>query len=101
MIGSGISFTARLLCVICGVGPAAFFALVAVFDLQDHATLMFLLLLLVWGVGTAWVLAARATEVGGWGELQISEVLFIPFLTLVSVLGTAFMLLLWGLGHMH
>ncbi len=101
MIGARIPFTVRLLCMICGAGPVAFFALVAVFDLQFHATLMVMLLLLVWGVGTAWVLAARATEVGGWGELQISEVLFIPFLTLVSVLGTSFMLLLWGLGHMH
>ena len=58
-------------------------------------------LLIVWAVGTAWVLAGRANEVSGWGELKISEVILLPLLTLAIIVGSFFMLLIMSFAGMH
>jgi hypothetical protein len=101
-IGTRFSFPIRLLCVCGGASPVAFAGLVfGRVDFQDHVTLILVSLLLIWGVGTAWVLAARATELRGWGELQIGELVLLPLVTLFCVFGLFFMLFLWALGHMH
>jgi len=102
IIGTRMSFSARLLCVCAGGGPLVFlFVLLCRIDPQDHLNLILVLLISLWLVGTAWVLAAKANEVNGWGQIELSEALFVPLITLLTVFGLFFMLFIVALGQMH
>src|SRR5947209_6915764 len=98
-----ISFAVRLLCM-CFGGLLVFFWFVVsggIDNSNDPAWHMWAPLLIVWALGTAWVLAGKANEVNGWGELYLSEVIFISLLTLVLVVGSFFMLLVFSFAGMH
>jgi hypothetical protein len=83
-MGRRIPSYVRLLSVGIG-GPIV----VVWMELRGHDSALFIWssLLTVWVVGSGWVLAARAREGKGWGELQVNEVVFIPLLLLILVVG--------------
>ena len=93
------SFAVRLACA-CFGGPLAFLLWVAKGG-RDDPFFIWGSLLVIWAVSTAWVLAGKAHEVNGWGELKISEVIIIPLLTLTLVVGTFFMLVVASFAGMH
>jgi hypothetical protein len=101
--GPILSFAARLACA-CFGGPLVFFCLIVSggFDNSNGpAWVVWAPLLIVWVVGTVWMLAGRAHEVSGWGELKVSEVVFFPLFTLTIIVGSFFMQLMLSLAGMH
>jgi len=93
-----MSFQARFLCI-CFGGPSVFLFMAA--RGRDDVIFIWSSLLTVWAIGTAWVLAGKAKEANGWGQLEVGELIFIPLLTLVLVVGSFFMLLMLSFAGMH
>jgi hypothetical protein len=83
------------------VGPLTFAALLKRVDFIDRLAAILVSLLALSAAGTAWVLAARANQVNGWGQLNVGEVLLVLLVAFGSALGTFFILCMWALGHMH
>jgi hypothetical protein len=69
--------------------------------LLDDPAFVLVSLLAFWIAGNTWVLAARANQVNGWGELEIGEVILIPLVTLGAMFGSIFLVGVIGFGHMH
>jgi len=69
--------------------------------LLDDPAFVLVALLAFWSIGSGWVLAGRASEAGGWGELEVAELLVIPFILLGAIIGSIVVLGAVGFGHMH
>ena len=90
----------RLFCVCAG--SWVFVLYVFLFHASiERPTALVAFWLIYWLSGTAWTLSGRAHEVGGWGQLEVSEVLLVPVFTLCSIVAPFFILALVGFGHMH
>jgi hypothetical protein len=93
---------ARLTCV-CFGGPVVVWACGAIAHkyLLDNPAFVIGSLMALWVAGTGWVLGGRASEIGGWGELQLAEALVIPAATLIAIAASILLLGFVGFGHMH
>ena len=94
---SSIPVWARLACLIPTV--LVIFAVAGGYIADNLPFLVALALL--WGLGSAWILAGMAAETGGWNELEISTFVLLPLVAACIILAPIFLLALWGLGHMH
>jgi hypothetical protein len=54
-----------------------------------------------WLVASAWVLAGMAAESGGWGDLEITEIVVMPVAVLSLILAPIGILVAVAFGQMH
>src|ERR1700736_2670849 len=101
-IGTSFPIWARFVFV-CGGGFVVIYACAAIGGkyLLDDPAFVLVSLLAFWVAGSAWVLAGRANDANGWGQLEVSEIILIPLVTLAAMFGSIFLLGVIGLGHMR
>ena len=97
-----VPFTIRMVLISVGAVPliGAVSMLTGV-PLLDDSPYYLVGLIMFWIAGSTWVLAGLAQREGGFGNLEVVQILLIPILLLVMIFGGTFFLMMVGLSQMH
>jgi len=69
--------------------------------LLDDPAIVLSSLFAFWTLGSMWVLAERAAECSGWGQLEVAEIFLFPAMAFVAIVTPIFVVCFIGFAHMH